>query len=147
MKFFSRYLTIPVFIIVCAASCTPSKNIAYFENLSDTLKTYNVTSAPFKNPLIKPDDLIMVNIQTLNTESNVLISAVNTPVAAVGANNATMAGNQMTSGLLVDKDGTIDLPVIGRVSIAGYTTQQARDTIKKRIDRFYTTSTVDVRFN
>lgn len=147
MEFFSRYLIIPVIVILVFTSCTAPKNVAYFENLPDTLKTFDVASVPFKNPLIKPDDLLMVNIQTLDPEANALFNAVNTPIAAVGANNITMSGNQMITGLLVDKDGTIELPVIGRVNVEGYTTQQARDTIKKRVDRFYTTSTVDVRFN
>lgn len=128
-------------------SCTTPKNVAYFKDLPDSVKAYNTVTVPFKNPLIKPDDLLFVNIQTLDPEANMLFSAGNTAIAAVGANNISMAGNQVTMGHLVDKDGNIDLPVIGKVKVEGYTTQQARDSIEAQVDKYYTSSTVDVRFN
>ncbi|MFT4153216.1 polysaccharide biosynthesis/export family protein [Parafilimonas sp.] len=133
--------------VVLFTSCVAPKNITYFEDLPDSLKEAETVSVPFKNPLIKPDDLLFINIQTLDPEANVLFSAVNTTVAAVGANSNSMAGNQVTSGLLVDKDGCIILPVVGKIKVEGYTTQQARDSIKSRIDKYYTQSTVDVRYN
>ena len=50
-------------------------------------------------------------------------------------------------GHLVDKNGNIDLAVIGKVKVEGYTTQQARDTIEQLVEKYYTSSTVDVRFS
>lgn len=147
MKLFNSSIGLLTIVIFCFASCSTSKNVAYFTDLPDSAKVYNIVSAPFNNPLIKPDDLLLVNIQTLDPEANALFTAGNTPVAAVGANNISMSGNQLTAGHLVDKNGDINLPVLGKIKVAGYTTQQARDTIEAHVNKFYTTSTVDVRFN
>lgn len=148
MKFFKyRFIAVLPVIIFGLSSCETYKNVAYFSDLPDSLKSYSTTSVQFKNPVIQPDDLLYINIQTLDPEANALFSAGNTPIAAVGANNISLSGNQVTMGHLVDKDGNINLPVIGKIMVRGYTTQQARDTIATHIDKYYTSSTVDVRFN
>lgn len=147
MKNLRNCFILPAIILIFFSSCTAPKNITYFRDIPDSLKESAIVSVQFKNPVIKPDDLLFVNIQTLDPEANALFSAVNTTVAAVGSNSNSMAGNQVTSGLLVDKDGCIALPVVGKIKVEGYTTQQARDSIKILIDKYYTLSTVDVRYN
>ncbi len=141
------YIFLVIVIIFYSVSCSPSRNVTYFSDLPDSVKTYTTKTVTFKNPLIKPDDLLFVNIQTLDPEANALFGASNTPVSAVGANALGMSGNQISTGHLVDKDGKIDLPVIGKVKVEGYTTQQARDTIETLVEKYYTSSTVDVRYN
>ena len=141
------YILLMAVIIFYAVSCKPSKNITYFSDLPDSVKIYTTKTVTFKNSVIKPDDLLFVNIQTLDPEANSLFAASNTPISSVGANSLSLAGNQISTGHLVDKDGRIDLPVIGKVKVGGYTTQQARDTLETLVEKYYTSSTVDVRYN
>ncbi len=141
------YVFVIIALVFSFVSCKPYKNIIYFSDLPDSVKTYTTRTVTFKNPLIKPDDLLYVNIQTLDPEANALFAASNTPISSVGANSLTLAGNQISTGHLVDKDGSIDLPVIGKVKVEGYTTQKARDTIEYLVEKYYTSSTVDVRYN
>lgn len=134
-------------LTVLLQSCETSKNIPYFHDFADTARPALVKTVPFSYPKIQPDDLLMIVIQTLNQEANTLFASANVPVASVGSNTAGMSGNQYVSGYLVDKDGNVNIPVVGKTHLAGLTTEEAKDTITARVEKFYNNPTVEVRYN
>ncbi len=146
----SKLSLFPVLLLLwfaTLASCTNTKNIPYFKDFADTAKPKIVSAPAFVYPVIKPDDVLMITIQTLDPEANPLFAAGNTPVAAVGANSGGVSGNQFISGYLVDRDGNVDIPVVGKMHLEGYTTLQAKTVIKEQIDKLYKNASIDVRYN
>lgn len=123
-------------------------NIAYFNNVPDslygTVLTAQVTT--FKDPLIQSNDLLQISVLTLDKEDNeVLAAASHNAVSAGGGANAGSSSAGVT-GFLVNKDGTIELPAIGTIKLAGLTTAIARDSIRNRMAKFYKSPVVNVRF-
>ena len=53
---------------------------------------------------------------------------------------------QSVPGFMVDKEGMIELPVAGKVKVAGLTTSAIRDTIQRRVSNYYKDPVVNVRF-
>jgi polysaccharide export outer membrane protein len=51
-----------------------------------------------------------------------------------------------SNGFLVNKEGYIEIPLLGRFYLAGLTTIQAEDSISKRASLYYKLPTVYVRF-
>src|SRR5690606_35044928 len=51
-----------------------------------------------------------------------------------------------TSGFMVDKDGMIELPLVGKVPVAGKTTSEARELIRSRAAIYYKEPVVNVRY-
>jgi polysaccharide export outer membrane protein len=49
-------------------------------------------------------------------------------------------------GYLVDKNGEIELPLVGRIKVGGMTTTEARNAIGGKASQFYKNPVVNVRF-
>lgn len=73
------------------------------------------------------------------------------PELAIGtyANGATLAPNARTAGLVIDNDGTIQLPLIGSVDVAGKSTDELRVLLEQRLAQYVKDPkvTVQVIFN
>ncbi|MCC8424849.1 polysaccharide biosynthesis/export family protein [Mucilaginibacter sp. UR6-11] len=125
-----------------SSSCVSKKGIAYFQKESNGLDTINLVKTYV--PKIQPGDILTVNISSLSP----LASSFFNPFAASSgeSSGATSTPQPDVTGFLVDNFGTIELPLIGTVKLAGLTTTQARDTIKNRLKFYLKEPTVNIRF-
>lgn len=129
-------------IIMILSSCTPYKNIPYFTDVSDRAKDSLLKTAEFKDPVIMPDDILAINIVTIDPTTAAPVNQSTTMAVAAQVNGTTT----MIPGLLVDKNGNITLPIIGSVKLQGLTTSEARDTIRRRASQYFKEPDVQVRF-
>jgi len=145
-----RHLLAMLALIGFTTSCTTYKNIAYFKDLPDTAREV-IMNAHYNQLIIHPDDILSINIQTLDPTANDMftqssgsqVTGVN-PANTIGQGSANTTPSQ--PGFLVDKNGTVELPVLGSFHLAGLTTIQARDTIQKSASLIYKSPAVYVRF-
>lgn len=145
IKFASYSFTLWMAAISLHGCKTQQPNVAYFRNIPDSFSKSAISKAtPFKNPVIQTNDVLQVSIITLNSEDNELLAA-GTRMANPSGNNFS-SSNPAISGLLVDEQGTIELPAIGKVKVAGLTTFAARDSIYNRMIKFYKNPVVNVRY-
>lgn len=145
----SFWASILLCVIVLTSSCGTDKKITYFKNIPDSVyqSARNIPSFAFTDPLIQPNDILQVSILTLDPQVNTVLAAGNTTSFSVqpGSSNSPVAPTPI-SGLLVDNQGTIELPVIGKIKVAGLTTALARDSIRNRVAQYYNSPVVNVRF-
>ena len=116
-------------LVVLMSSCTHWKDVAYFQNseyvdLSQSSGLYDAR--------IMPKDEITISVNTLTPEaSNVFNLTLQ--------NSYTTGGSLGTSGrgylmpYLVDNDGYINFPVLGRLKVVGLTIRECEQMIAKRI--------------
>lgn len=128
-------------------SCTSTKNVAYFQDISPDEQSELANTAKYTEPTIQPDDILSISIFTIDPATNMIVNqaasqAINTNPNPV----ASLAATPATSGFLVDKNGEIDLSVVGKVKVTGLTTFQTRDLIKEKASVVYTNPNVQVRF-
>ncbi|TSJ43080.1 polysaccharide export protein [Mucilaginibacter corticis] len=157
-KTLQRSLLVLLIFIALFSSCVNQKQIAYFQkgiNGSDTMAV-----AKAYVPKIQPGDILAINVGSLNPVassffnpySSTPIISDNTSgaangVSAIGSAGIAPAASQSTAqGFLVDPSGTVELPLIGSLKIAGLNTSEARDTIKNRLKTYLKEPTVNVRF-
>ncbi|WP_153798934.1 polysaccharide biosynthesis/export family protein [Foetidibacter luteolus] len=151
MKYPSRVVI--SILLVCVflssvTSCTTYKNVPYFMDFSDSAAPTTVKTITYQDPVIKTDDILNINVQTLDTDADLLFARANAISPTVGASSmGNILGNQSVSGYLVDKSGNVELPLIGKVYLQGLTTGIARDTIRNRVNLLYKNPSVDVRFS
>ena len=126
-------------------SCTSQKNISYFKDVPDTVKQKMVEMATYSTPVIQPDDILQVTIQTLDPASTALMNQQNSPNWAV-AGTAGAAGVASSPGYLVDKTGFVTLPLVGRILVKGKTTGDVQEAIRAKAAEFYKDPVVNVRF-
>lgn len=133
------FLFIFLFIIGSFSSCVAPKNYVYFNNLKkDSLHPGVIvldSLAKFQDPKIEVNDILNVSLSVFNpmADENMLSSG-------------TSKGEQSKENEhLVDKDGYIEVKVVGFVKVAGLTTQEARDLIKQKAREYYKDPVVNVR--
>ncbi len=127
-------------------SCSNYKKIAYFRDLQDTTKAQTIAELKYNELKIQADDIISITIQTIDPINAASINqTTTTPVAGVSLGTA-ISPNTQVAGFLVDKDGFIELPMLGKLKLAGLTTIEAREFIKLKASLFYKEPTVQVRF-
>lgn len=117
-------------------------------------QTAEETYPPQKNPLtyekqkyepiIQPNDIISVYVSSLSPEASVIF---NTTVSSMATDATTGSGNMPTAiGYLVDVNGNIEMPLIGKVKVGGKTTSDATTEIKNLLERFLKNPSVRIYF-
>lgn len=133
-----------IILIFFLSSCTVYKNVPYFTDFPDTARKTSVKTLPFKSPVIKPDDLLSITIETVDADITRLLNSAN---AIAQTTNLPNSVNQQTiPGYLVDKNGEIELPFVGKLKLEGYTTIEARDTITAAISQYIKSPIVNIKF-
>ena len=132
-----------VFIITCG-SCINYKKSIYLNNLPEGVQadTVSVKLSSYADPKIKPNDILNVSVQTLDPQSS---SLMGTSTSSTFVTQGSTGGSTVT-GFLVDKNGDVDLPLVGKIGVAGLTTSEARDVITQKAARYYKEPVVNVRF-
>lgn len=129
------------------SSCSSYKKITYFKDLSDSGVIYttgqNIKGVAFQPLLIQPDDILQILISTIDPEANEAFN-IHQDNNNTGKNDAMNMPKNL-NGYLVDKQGDIELPVLGPFHVVGLTTQQIKDTVLKAASRLLKQPVVNVR--
>ena len=127
-----------ILVFLSETSCVVTKNVVFLHNLQDSasgtepIVLNNVT--PYVDPVILTNDLLSIVIQTTEQGQG------NTPITT-----ATVGSFNPYSAFLVDKNGNVELSLIGFVKVAGLTTSEARELIKEKAKEYYKEPVVNVR--
>ena len=122
-----------LFAMICLAllvsSCASVKDITYFQN--------RVVDQPEKidkhaGIVIQPKDMLSIVVSSKNPE---LVAMFNLPVVSyqAGSEVVTSGSNLRLMGYVVDNDGYIDFPVLGKLMVSGLTRWELSEKIKKRL--------------
>lgn len=133
-KFFFTLLIVSVFI----TSCTNPKKLIYFQgNLSNT------ESNKSYNPVLKNDDILSITILGLDADA---IKPFNIPISNISQNvGGYNQGTPTPPGYLIDSEGNIDFPVIGKIKLSGLSRSAAIDSLKKQLSPYLNKPTVLLR--
>ena len=125
-------------------SCRSTKTMKYFQDVYDGVHQSVPANAP--EYLIKTEDNLYVNVQSMNMEVNQLFSPSKT--ASYGGGTQSDFGDlssQYLNGYPVNRQGMILLPVIGEVSVVGLSEELARDAVQKKLSEYFKDATVKVK--
>lgn len=122
-------------IIVVLSACKAYKDVPYYQNLDRSRVTEETISnySPFK---IQPADVLGITVTSIDEKTN---SEFN-PDVKVGGNNDNTA-----NGYRVDPGGYITLPYIGRMKVAGLTTDEVERQMEAGLANVFTKVVVRVK--
>ena len=125
-------------------SCVSPKTIVYFQGDSSRYFSQEITQKYV--PLIQPNDILSIVVGSLNAEANEVFNTPNLFTTTSTNYSSTGGGARMQPlGYLVDSDGTIEVPLVGKVKIGGLRTTDAADTIRTRLMSYLKEPSVIVR--
>lgn len=124
-----KNVLIGAFLIFLVASCAAPKNIVYLQN---KLIDHPEEMDKHAGIVIQPKDQLSIIVSSRNPE---LVSMFNLPVVTyqAGTEIVSAGGSQKLTGYVVDNNGCIDFPVLGKLKIAGMTRWELSDYIKNRL--------------
>ncbi|MDO5637925.1 MAG: polysaccharide biosynthesis/export family protein [Myroides sp.] len=120
------------------ASCASRENIAYYQNVDQTefLNKTFVTK-------IQPDDLLMIIVSAQNPMA---VQQFNlTTNLSVNPSNQAAGGQVQQQLYLVDQNGYIDFPVLGKILVANKTKEQVVGDLIAKISREVKNPIVNLR--
>jgi len=144
----SRYSVVVALLYLAiwggATSCVSPKSIVYFQG--DSLRNSSEKISQNYTPTIQSSDLLSIVVGSLNSEANEMFNTANTAMTASTNYSAQSSGARLQPlGYLVNAEGNIEMPMIGKVNIKGLTTTAAADTIRHRLLNFLKEPSVMVR--
>ena len=130
MKKLSLFFTVSLFIALLS-SCGSVKNIAYLQN-SDTINYEK--SKYLYDAKIMPKDELTITVNTTNAEASLPFNLLMQNAYQQGRTLSTGGGTLMP--YLVDTEGCINYPIIGRLHVAGLTKRECERLIQEKIQPY-----------
>jgi polysaccharide export outer membrane protein len=119
-----------VLLLIVFTSCVSKKDIIYFQN--DDINQANVSNS-YKT-IIKPDDLLQITITALDIEA---VKPFNLAAVTYSSTSNSAIGVAQQQTYLVDTNGEIEFPVLGKLKIGGLTRNQTIDFLKNKLSPNY----------
>lgn len=137
MRYLKLFFIFVLFSIV-ATSCVTSKEVSYLQDLKPG-ESFPLNSK--FEAVISPYDELRIAVIGFGVEKEMA-----EPFNPFGLQQGTM---QSSMGYLVDVNGNIEFPILGKMHVQGMTRLQLQDTIKSRLIEggHMNDPMVDVRFN
>ena len=117
-----------VTLLLTITSCGTSKSVAYIQN-SDSINYDN--SRYLYDAKIMPKDQLTISVNTVNPEASLPYNLLLQNSYAQGRTLSTTGGTLMP--YLVDNEGYINFPVVGRLKVSGLTKSECENMILEKI--------------
>ena len=116
------------------SSCASKKEVIYFQNTGDFETIVDKNSF---TPKFKVDDLVNIHVSTLDPEVSAPFNLF------AGASEGGIRAEQVD--YLVDKDGEIDFPVIGKIKISGLSAEEVRVLLRNELSGYLKDPIINIR--
>ncbi len=137
MKFFLK--TLVAATLVTLTSCAASKKVPYVVDAEAIPSEILSQSQSFADPVLAPGDLLNIDVTATDMTSVVAFNK-GMYVSESGSISRASAGSNLSNNIevstdyfLINQDGTIDFPVLGKIQAAGLDKQQLGENIVNAI--------------
>lgn len=114
-----------VCLVLGLAGCKAPEKVLYLQDLSQPLEQALAQTSGMK---IQKDDLLQINILANNPDVAKPFNLM-AQISDMGTN----VSNPEQTAYLVDASGNVDIPVLGRMTVEGLTTQEVKSAIGKQL--------------
>ncbi|MGB3149556.1 MAG: polysaccharide biosynthesis/export family protein [Maribacter sp.] len=125
---------ISIFLVLVISSCATRKDVVYFQNSGDyeTLVSDNTISNKFKI-----DDVVSIRVSTLDEQASLPFNLFS------GNSESGMRPEQLD--YIIDKNGEIDFPVIGKLKILGLSPEETKILLIKELNDYLKDPIINIR--
>ena len=131
----------PFFLTLFLFSCASRENLVYYQNIDSLSSKQNLSSFEIK---IQPDDLLMIIVSAEDAET-----AIPFNLKTFGATNIKQldiaVGQQSIQLYLVDANGFIDFPVLGKLKVSGLSKIDVIKMFQEKISKYIEKPIINLR--
>ena len=124
-----KYIFYISFLIVFLSSCIPNKDLVYLQHSEKNNAAIEVNQVASKPYRVQTNDILSISIKALDQR----LVEMFTPSSAGQTTTQTSQQSLYFSGYSVDDHGNIRIPVLGDLNVLGYTVDEIRETIEKKL--------------
>lgn len=130
-------------LLLSQTACVKYPQLLYFRNQEEfvQLQNHNITNEV--QIKIQPDDALLIMFRALDQET---AEPFNLFPSTILNNNANSSSNTTLQGYLVDTNGNIDIPVLGRVKVSDLTIEETKEMLITKLKPFLNDPVVLIRF-
>ncbi|MDR1371712.1 MAG: polysaccharide export protein [Dysgonamonadaceae bacterium] len=132
---FGHFFVVFSFSIIISA-CGSKKKVVYFQNLQNEYS--HLIDSTKSTVIINPNDVLMINVSAEND-----IAAA--PFNKVNFGHTYNSNLIELLGYLVDENGEINFPLIGKIRVAGLKKSEAIDLLEGKIANYIDDPVVNIR--
>jgi polysaccharide export outer membrane protein len=138
-QFFSSKKAICLFLIPFVFSCTAKKDILYYQNI-DSMEQSKLHNYEIK---IQPDDLLIINITAGDPTITAPFNLNSTSMGSAGVQGG--GGKSLVNNYLVDAEGYIDFPELGKLKLSGLTRSEVLALLTKKLSAYIKNPIITLR--
>ncbi|MEL7587632.1 MAG: polysaccharide biosynthesis/export family protein [Prolixibacteraceae bacterium] len=140
---------VPVIFVMALffAGCRSSKDLIYLKNATDN-ELITVLPEDQTQYVIKTGDILYVSIKSMNPEVNALFNpeeGMQLQAGSFGFQKFTSPQGAYLYGFEVDGDGNLNVPLLGRIHVAGNLQEQVEKIVQDKANKFLKDATVKVK--
>lgn len=129
-KFFMNKAFILALIAgILFTSCVPTRDLVYLQDKDGTLEGQAINQIASKPYRLQTNDIISINIKAIDQDLVEMFATNNRQFQTGIQNEQTL----YFTGYTVDDHGNVRIPVLGEVNVLGFTMEEVRDKIEKRL--------------
>lgn len=123
------------------SSCTSYKEVPLFQDLPQNgeLRESITNYSPM---IVQKNDILSIRVSSLNAEASALF---NNPDGF--GQQTSVGGNQAGNEFLVDQNGEVQLPYIGKIHVAGLTTPEVTELVTEKLKQHLKEPVVNLKIN
>jgi len=120
-----------VLFCILLSSCVPTKDLIYLQNKNNASKA-SIAASTNKPYRLQTNDVLAVTIKAIDPKLVEIFSNSNTQ-----SGNAFNEQSSYFLGYTVDDHGNIRLPMLGEINVLGFTVDDVRQKIEKKLNEQY----------
>ena len=143
----SKNLLILAAVAIVMASCNTTKDVPYMIDAQSLPQDVLKAAARSSDPTVMPGDMLYINVSGPDEETIKPFNKTQYVVTSSSSNNITNGENSIYY-YLVDNNGYIEFPLLGKLKVSGMTKSATEEYIAAQIYPRYLTvkPSVEVRF-
>jgi polysaccharide export outer membrane protein len=126
-------------ISILFTSCIPVKDLVYLQDKNNSGEQNNIAAVESKPYRLQVNDVLSIDIKAIDPK---LVSIFNTTEASSGAGKSE--SGLYFNGFTVDDHGNIRMPILGEINVIGYTLEEVRVRIEKKLLEEYFKSEANI---
>jgi polysaccharide export outer membrane protein len=145
LRKFIIYIFLPMPVLAALFSCQTSKQLPYFQDLPDNRPVTNITTRPYEPLKLQTNDELQITVSSRSPEASqffnlLVVAPSNTSAAPVIPTASPNALNMYR----VSTNGSVTMPVLGEVKVAGLTTEQVKLVVEEKLKDYLKDAIVTV---
>lgn len=141
MKKITNNLLQLLVLSIILSSCSMSKKIPYFKNLESSNEEIPVIQ---NEPIIHNDDMLSIVISAIDPQT---VAPFNLPIISYSSPGEEKLSTTPTiQPYVVDVNGEINFPIVGKIKIGGLKKSEAVSLIKEKLEPFLKDPIITIQF-